>query len=157
MIPRPHVRRDHDGRRRRRAMTPGVGRLGQILVLAALFAFALTSGSARAVSGAVAPNPTNMVDCNGWSPTYQSVKPTMRGLCTDFFISEHGESYRGSDNGHYVGHDEPSVKFISSTPSSGNTMTYFMRLGVDPKKKPTADGTTTDYAELSPAPWFGLP
>ena len=80
-------------------MTPGVGRLGQILVLAALFAFALTSGSARAVSGAVAPNQTNMVDCNGWSPAYQSVKTTMRGLCTDFFISEGGSPIAGATTG----------------------------------------------------------
>jgi hypothetical protein len=36
-------------------------------------------------------------------------------------------------------------------------MTYFMQLGVDPKEAPTPDGTVSDYAELSIAPWFGLP
>jgi hypothetical protein len=61
------------------------------------------------------------------------------------------------DNGWYVGHDEPSVKFISNAAGSGNTMTYFMKLPVDPKRKPTANGRVTSYAELSLAPWFGLP
>jgi hypothetical protein len=39
-------------------------------------------------------------------------------------------------------------------------MTYVNRLGVDPKGKPTVSPngkTVSDYAELSPAPWFGLP
>ncbi len=36
-------------------------------------------------------------------------------------------------------------------------MTYFMRLPHDPKKKATNDGKVVDYAELSPALWFGLP
>jgi hypothetical protein len=49
------------------------------------------------------------------------------------------------------------VKFISSAANSGNTMTYYMQLGVDPKAKPTPDAKTSDYAELSIAPWFGLP
>src|SRR5262249_41809741 len=83
---------------------------------------------------------------------------TMRGRCTDpMTVDEEGDAYRATDNGHYIGHDEPSVKFISSAPNSGNTMTYYMQLGVDPKKAPTADGTVSDYAELSIAPWFGLP
>ena len=67
---------------------------------------------------------------------------------------------RFEDNGIYVGHDEPSVKFISSAPGSGNSMSYLMRLPRDPKGKPTISPngkTVSDYAELSPAPWFGLP
>jgi len=68
-----------------------------------------------------------------------------------------GRSSAFYDNGHYVGHDEPSVKFISALPGSGNTMNYAMRLPRDPRKRPTARGTRTDYAELSLAPWFGLP
>ncbi len=69
-----------------------------------------------------------------------------------------GTFRRFYDNGHYVGHDEPSVKFISALPGSGNTMNYAMRLPRDPAQ--AADrfrGTRTDYAELSLAPWFGLP
>ncbi len=69
-------------------------------------------------------------------------------------------AYRGypfKDNGHYVGHDEPSIKFIASAPGSGNAMTYFMRLPVNPPRRPTTSGSVTTYGELSPAPWFGLP
>jgi hypothetical protein len=40
-------------------------------------------------------------------------------------------------------------------------MTYVNKLGADPKGKPTvspnAKHSVSDYAELSPAPWFGLP
>ena len=61
------------------------------------------------------------------------------------------------DNGWYVGHDEPSVKFISSTPGSGNTMTYLTKVPVDPRGRPTPSGSVTNYGQLSVAPWFGLP
>ena len=40
----------------------------------------------------------------------------------------HGKAGRFIDNGWYVGHDEPSVKFISTLRGSGNTMTYFMTM-----------------------------
>jgi hypothetical protein len=39
-----------------------------------------------------------------------------------------GASWRFKDNGVYVGHDEPPVKFISSAPGSGNDMTCITRL-----------------------------
>ena len=135
-------------------------RFGQVVVFAALVVLALSSGNARAVTRgeAVAPKSVNMTDCNGYSPAYGSLKPEMKGLCTDPLArGADGDTYRFFDNNHYVGHDEPSVKFISSAANSGNTMTYYMQLGVDPKAKPTPDGKTSDYAELSVAPWFGLP
>lgn len=105
----------------------------------------------------MAPRSTNELDCNGWSPKYRSVKPGMRALCTDPIAVKNGHASRFVDNGWYVGHDEPSVKFISNRPGSGNTMTYFMQLPVDPARQPTASGSVTDYGELSIAPWFGLP
>jgi hypothetical protein len=118
----------------------------------------------NADAGGVAPNSTNMMDCNGHSTIYKSVKQDLGGLCTDpIAIWQDGTAWQFYDNGHYVGHDEPSVKFISSAPGSGNAMTYYMRLAVDPKAAPTTNPPTTtspavtDYAELSPAPWFGLP
>jgi hypothetical protein len=49
------------------------------------------------------------------------------------------------------------VKFISSARGSGNTMTYFMRLPKDPVRRPANNGKVVSYAELSIAPWFGLP
>jgi hypothetical protein len=114
---------------------------------------------AAAASAPVAPNATSMVDCNGHSPTFAPVKHAMGGLCTDpISIGSDGKAYRFLDNGSYVGHDEPDVKFISSDPGSGNNMSYVMRLATDPKARPTPDSpAVADYAELSPAPWFGLP
>jgi hypothetical protein len=115
------------------------------------------AGTSRASAG-IAPKAVNELDCNGWSPKYKSVRPAMRGLCADPVLRRAGKkAARFIDNGWYVGHDEPSVKFISNAAGAGNTMTYFMKLPVDPKRKPTANGRVTSYGELSVAPWFGLP
>jgi len=110
-----------------------------------------------AAAGAVAPNPVNELDCNGWSHKYGTVKKLAGELCTDPIRVINGKGHRFSDNNWYVGHDEPSVKFISSTPGSGNTMTYLTKIPVDPKRAPTASGSVTNYGQLSVAPWFGLP
>ena len=108
-------------------------------------------------SGTVPPNPINEVDCNGWSKTYQTVRKHAGDLCTDPIKVVNGSGKRFNDNGWYVGHDEPSVKFISGVPGSGNTMTYVVRVPVDPKRSPTLSLRVTHYGELSVAPWFGLP
>jgi hypothetical protein len=119
-------------------------------------------------AGGVTPNKVNMLDCNGYSKAFKSVNPYFKGKCVDPHgrlvlpgtygnNSSHKMPTRFVDNGHYVGHDEPSVKFISSAPNSANTMTYFMKMPKDPVKKATNSGSVVDYAELSPAPWFGLP
>lgn len=136
--------------------------LARILSLATILVLPLTAGTyaapaPAATAGGVVPNATNMLDCNGHSTAYQSVKPTMKMLCTDPFFKDNGVPERAYDNGHYIGHDEPTVKFISSAHGSGNHMTYLMQLAVDPKATPTPSGSITHYAELSPAPWFGLP
>jgi hypothetical protein len=120
-----------------------------------------SSGQAAVIAGragaGVVPRATNELDCNGWSNAYTSVKPGMRALCTDPVALRNGKAVRFVDNGWYVGHDEPSVKFISSRPGSGNQMTYYMQLPRDPRRSPTVSGSVTDYGELSIAPWFGLP
>lgn len=113
--------------------------------------------TASASQAVVAPNPANEADCNGWSAAFKSVKPAERMLCTDPIQIRDGKASRFVDNDWYVGHDEPSVKFISSQPGSGNNMTYYMKLPVNPPRQPTASGSVTDYGELSIAPWFGLP
>jgi hypothetical protein len=122
-----------------------------------------TAGAATAVTtattaatGAVAPNAVSEVDCNGWSPKYGTVRQ-MASNCTDPLRVYDGKATRFYDNKHYIGHDEPSVKFISSTPGSGNTMTYLQKIPVDPRKSPTPSGSVTNYGQLSVAPWFGLP
>jgi hypothetical protein len=137
---------------------------GSLIVIIGIVAgsgLAASAASARtaaaSASTSVAPKSTNMLDCNGHSTKYQEVRQDMVGGCTDPRGTWGG---RFEDNGTYVGHDEPSVKFISSAPGTGNTMTYVTKLGKDPKGKPTTSPkgkTVSDYAELSPAPWFGLP
>jgi hypothetical protein len=104
-----------------------------------------------------APNSTNELDCNGWSKSYHTVRKLAGDLCTDPVKVVNGKANRYIDNGWYVGHDEPSVKFISNTPGSGNTMSYTVKLPVDPTAAPTPSGSVTNYGQLSIAPWFGLP
>lgn len=141
-------------------MRAGARRNVSLASLAVIFAFAVlvqASTGAPAATTEVAPNQTNMVDCNGLSPIYNSVKVNMKSLCADPFTRQDYGSGRFYDNGKYIGHDEPSVKFVSSAKGSGNHMTYLMQLAVDPTSAPTADGSVTKYGELSIAPWFGLP
>jgi hypothetical protein len=137
----------------------GVAAPGQAMTTSA----AQHAATAAAHPRVVKPNKVNMLDCNGYSAKYKSVRPGGKALCTDVF-NRHGVKVNGKwhsgrfeDNGHYIGHDEPSVKFISNKPGSGNTMSYLVKLPVDPKKAATPDGKVTHYGELSVAPWFGLP
>jgi len=64
------------------------------------------------------------LDCNGFSSTGQQpfISPS---LCTDL---RGGNDERIEDNGHYIGHDEPSVQFNSQTPGSGNNVQYTLTL-----------------------------
>jgi hypothetical protein len=135
----------------------GVAVVCQLSLTAAVAAGASTTAKAAPAAGTVAPNPTNELDCNGWSRAYKTVKKLAGDLCTDPIKVTDGKGSRFVDNGWYVGHDEPSVKFISHAPGSGNTMTYFMKLPVDPQQAPTPSGSVTNYGQLSVAPWFGLP
>ncbi len=105
----------------------------------------------------IKPNQVNNLDCNGWSSKYTTVSPSMKYRCVDPAGMYDGHATRFYDNGHYIGHDEPSVKFISSLAGSARRMAYGMRLPKDPSTAPTASGSVTKYGELSVAPWFGLP
>ncbi len=150
------------GRKWRLLLVPGLG-LAVICQLSvtgsAVAATAATAAktATTAATGAVAPNAVSEVDCNGWSGKYGTVRKLAGDLCTDPISIKNGKAGRFVDNNWYVGHDEPSVKFISSTPGSGNTMTYLTKIPVDPRKSPTASGSVTNYGQLSVAPWFGLP
>jgi hypothetical protein len=135
--------------------------VGLFLAMGVLAEVAPSSSGASSPSSAgthwTPANKTSEVDCNGWSSKYSPVKASMRSLCTDPIQIKGGKAARFIDNGWYVGHDEPSVKFISNTPGTGNTMTYYMEIPVDPTKAPAPSGSVTDYGQLSIAPWFGLP
>jgi hypothetical protein len=123
----------------------------------AAIAGASTTAKTALAAGTVAPNATNELDCNGWSKAYKTVRKLAGDLCTDPKGYANGKAAPYLDNGWYVGHDEPSVKFISSTPGSGNTFTYLAKIPVDPRRAPTPSGSVTNYGQLSVAPWFGLP
>ena len=63
-------------------------------------------------------------------------------MCEDPHGSWGGRFY---EHGSYIGHDEPSVRYISNRPGSGADTTFTERLPVDPKKLPTvkSPGTTS--------------
>jgi hypothetical protein len=145
--------------RRRRWSLLLIPALGLAVVGQLALAGSATAATAAktAVATSVAPNPVNELDCNGWSAKYGTVRHLAGDLCTDPKGEANGKPARYVDNGWYVGHDEPSVKFISNAPGSGNTMTYLAKVPVDPRKAPAANGSVTNYGQLSVAPWFGLP
>jgi hypothetical protein len=134
----------------------GLAMAGQ-LALAGTAAATHTRAAVHHPPGTILPAKVNSLDCNGWSKKYHPAAMHLRALCTDPLRFYDGHAGRFYDNLHYVGHDEPAVKFISSLAGSGNTMSYAMRLPKDPAKAPTASGSVTHYGELSVAPWFGLP
>jgi hypothetical protein len=117
---------------------------------------ALVGASAgTAASQGIRPNAVGELDCNGFSHIQRPVSRTM--LCTDIRGLYPGQRFY--DNGHYIGHDEPSIRFLSHRPGSGNNVTFTERLGRDPAALPTTrhpGHDITHYFELSPAPWFGM-
>ena len=107
-----------------------------------------------AAHAGVAPNPIGEIDCNGLSPIQAPAHPT--AACADVHGTWGGRFY---ENGHYIGHDEPSVRFISNTPGSGDNITFVERLGTDPQSLPTVSDPGNDithWFELSVAPWFSM-
>ena len=135
----------------------------QAMALAVILAPALVIASQAPVRGVSAgwhaAGPARpgygSIDCNGWNSVYHRLKPGYGYLCADPVRVHNGKYSRFTEDGSYVGHDEPQVRFISGAPGSGNTMTYFMKLPVDPARPPTASGSITDSAELG-VPWFGM-
>ena len=63
------------------------------------------------------------------------------------------------DNGRYIGHDEPMVRFLSARSGSGNNVVWNETLGTDPAAAPTVQTPGHDvnhFVELTLAPWFGM-
>ncbi len=67
--------------------------------------------------------PKGSLDCNGYSKIQQPLNPYL--VCAEFGDPDGG---RGYDNGHYIGHDEPSMMFISNSPGSGNNVQWRISL-----------------------------
>src|SRR6266436_872705 len=104
-------------------------------------ALAVCSQTAQAQSFARVGN----LDCNGYSKIQSPLRPQM--TCADF-AGEYGQ--RGYDNGHYVGHDEPSIGFYSTVPHSGNSVQWDITL---PAERPLP---ATQTFENYPAFWFAM-
>ena len=135
-------------------------RVGRLPVLSVLFVIvtlivglaSATTQAARAANAGVSPNKVGELDCNGLSPVQRPVKAAVQ--CVDPRGSDEG---RFEDNGHYIGHDEPSVRFLSSQPGSGDNTTLTERLPVEPAALPTVRHPGRDVThtfELTIAPWL---
>jgi hypothetical protein len=132
---------------------------GLLLVVTAAVAF---SGSATAGSTGSSTPARGALDCNGFSPVQQTIKST--GACTDirgFAGVKNKNNWDGRfyDNGHYIGHDEPDLTFLSSRAGSGNNVTWTETLPRDPVATPTVKtpgSDVTHWFELSVAPWFSM-
>jgi hypothetical protein len=103
-------------------------------------------------SASVAPRSVGGLDCNGLSPI-QAPTHTFAACADPRGAADDGN--RAEDNNLYIGHDEPSVRFISNAPGSGNDVTFAERLGTDPRQLPTVENPGSDvthYFELTIAP-----
>ena len=111
---------------------------------------------ASTASASVKPSKVGMLDCNGLSPIQ---RPAKRGLMCIDARGPREDGGRFEDNGHYIGHDEPSIRFISNRPGSGRNFTITETLPRDPKHLPTVahpGSDVTNWFELSIAPWFSM-
>ena len=96
-------------------------------------------------SSAQSFKPVGGLDCNGHSLIQKPLRP--QDSCTDF-KGEYGT--RGYDNGYYIGHDEPSIAFISTAPHSGNNVQWEFTL---PRERPLP---ATQSFENFIAFWFAM-
>jgi hypothetical protein len=133
----------------------GAAAVALIASQALLSVSASAAPAAPAAPRSVRPHAAGELDCNGFSTKQHAVRSSM--MCTD--IRGLKPNDRFYDNGHYIGHDEPSIRFLSSRPGSGNDVTFTERLPLDPAAKPTVKHPghdVTHWFELSLAPWFGM-
>jgi hypothetical protein len=128
----------------------------KFLVLAAALAAAVFAVPASAGAG-VRPHGVGLLDCNGLSPIQQSARVSL--ACSDPRSIYEGKATHFYDNGRYIGHDEPIIRFLSKRPGSGNDITWIETLPRDPKQLPTVakpGSDVTHWFELSIAPWFSM-
>jgi hypothetical protein len=130
-----------------------------LVLLATVVVMFVAAGAAQAASPptGVAPRAFGNLDCNGLSPIQSPVRVTMP--CSDPRALYDGSPARFYDNGQYIGHDEPSIRFLSDAPGSANNVTWSETLPTDPAGAPTVatpGSDTTHWFELSVAPWFGM-
>ena len=110
----------------------------------------------------VKPHSTGGLDCNGFSRIQQTVASAK--ACTDIrgiagIDNKNTWGGRFYDNGHYIGHDEPDARYLSSAPGSGDNVFWNETLGRDPAGAPTVKTparTGPTMFELTIAPWFSM-
>ncbi|MGN6380575.1 MAG: hypothetical protein ACTHNU_16615, partial [Gaiellales bacterium] len=123
------------------------------LVLATMVTGAAQAGATGGGPVHVRPHAVGMLDCNGFSPIQKTVKLTM--VCRDPAIG----AQRAEDHGHYIGHDEPALEFISNRPGASSNVTWTEKLPVEPHALPTVGHPGKDVThsfELTLAPWFSM-
>ncbi len=113
-----------------------------LLVVAFAVAFAASGVGVHAASPTFASR--GNLDCNGFSTVQKPLKPV--NFCTD----PQYEGERLSDNGHYIGHDEPAAQFYSTVPGSGNNVQYTLTL---PKERPLP---ATQSFQNEPTFWLSM-
>jgi hypothetical protein len=129
--------------------------------IAVILASGVLGTGGGATPAAAKINPTGELDCNGFSQLQNAIHPMN---CTDIrgiagVTNANTWGGRFYDNGHYIGHDEPDVTFLSTRPGSGDNVTWTETLGTDPAAMPTVatpGKDVTHWFELSPAPWFSM-
>jgi hypothetical protein len=121
--------------------------------LAVLGVSAFLLGLLPAGAGAASHSAKGGLDCNGFSPLQTTYRHM---LCTEVAARGSGDA-AFEDNGHYIGHDEPSIDFYSRKAGSGNRATYITRLPKEPASPPNGSfrGPVWDF-QLRPTDWFGM-
>jgi hypothetical protein len=117
--------------------------VGSILVLALALPAALAGGATSPATAAASNRGTAAhphIDCSNGG----------RFLCTEVYDSE-----KVFGEGHYVGHDEPSVLFYSNTAGSGNRMQYSGTLPTEPPPSNVPGAKNYDFQYYA-AFWFGM-
>ena len=140
--------------------------------VAALACYGLSAASAASATKPVRshvpprvwikPSRVGGLDCNGMSPIQHLA--TAAKACTDIrgMYGIHNKNTWGGrfyDNGRYIGHDEPDLRFLSAVKGSGNNVTWTETLGTDPAAAPTVSNPGHDvnhWLELTSAPWFSM-
>jgi hypothetical protein len=136
-----------------------------VMALALALPSAAVAARPRVTFKVTAPahvNALGELDCNGDSPVQRAQRPTMS--CTDIrglagVDNQNTWDGRFYDNGHYIGHDEPDMTFLSSRSGSGNDVTWTERIPNDPAAAPTVAHPGSDVThqfELTVAPWFSM-
>ncbi|HEX4009338.1 MAG TPA: hypothetical protein VHX62_04995 [Solirubrobacteraceae bacterium] len=118
------------------------------------FAMVLALALPAMAQAGVRPRRIGQLDCNGFSRIQQELRPTAD--CAGIRGGDGGRQY---DNGWFVGHDQPALRFISGRRLSGADVTFTERLGTDPARRPTVrhpGSDVTHWFELSPASWLSM-